>query len=74
MSFKPAIKVYGESPYYTNGQTFATYDEALASARNRSWNWTMAEDYKAVESDEPVNYRWDEKLGDVSLPDPNIGA
>ncbi len=67
MSFKPAIKVFGETPYYTNGQTFATKDEADKSARNRYGNWTMAEDWKSVESDEPVNYKWEDGVGDVSI-------
>ena len=72
MSWKPAIKVFGEAPYHQNGQTFATEAEAFASARSRYSRWTMAEDYKAVEvstDENPVNYRWDEKLGDVRLED-----
>jgi hypothetical protein len=67
MSWKPAIKVYGEEPFYTNGQTFATKEEAEKSARNRLWNWSLAEDSKAVESEEPVNYRWVDGIGDVSF-------
>ena len=67
MSFKPAIKVYGEEPYYTNGQTFATEEEAHKSAVNRMFNWTLAEDVKVVESDEPVNYKWVDGQGDVSI-------
>ena len=68
-NWKPTIKVFGEAPYHTNGQTFATKDEAEKSARNRSWNWTMAEDFGTVETDEPVNYKWVESVGDVRLED-----
>jgi hypothetical protein len=32
MSWKPAVQVIGEEPFYTNGQTFATKDEAESSA------------------------------------------
>jgi len=67
MSFKPEIKVYGDPAFYQNSQVFATYDEAYASAQNRHFNWTMADEYRVAEVDEPVNYRWDEVVGDVRL-------
>ena len=67
MSYKPAIKVFGEEPYYTNSQAFGTYDEAEKSARSRHWNWIMAESYRVEESDQPVNYMWDNEKGDVML-------
>jgi len=69
MSWKPTIKVFGEAPYYTNGQTFATEDEARKSARNRYGNWTQAEAYGVEESDEPVSYRWDDEVGDIRIGD-----
>ena len=46
---------------------FATKDEALASAASRFAVWTVPEDFTAVESDEPVNYRWDKEQGDVMI-------
>jgi hypothetical protein len=67
MSWKPAVQVFGEEPFYTNGQTFATKDEAEKSARNRMFNWTLVRDCRADESNEPVNYKWVEGIGDVSL-------
>ena len=68
MSFKPEMKVYGEPNFYQNAQAFATYDEAYASARNRFYNWTQVQEYRVAESDEPVNYVWEDGVGDVRLP------
>lgn len=67
MSFKPAFILPGESKPCTNAQAFATHEEANASARSRFQRWTMPTDYTVVESDEPVNYRWDAEAGDVSI-------
>lgn len=67
MSWKPAFKFRGQKELGTNGQVFATKDEALASAAARFTVWTMPEDFTAVESDEPVNYRWDKEQGDVMI-------
>jgi hypothetical protein len=69
MSWKPEIKVFGEKQFYSNSQVFETYEEAHISARNRHFNWTMAEDFRVVESEEPVNYKWVDGVGDVRLED-----
>jgi hypothetical protein len=69
-TYKPAIKVFNEDSYYQNGQTFATKEEAEKSARNRYSNWMQAEAWRADEVDAskfPVNYKWVEGYGDVSL-------
>lgn len=70
MSFKPAFKFKGQALPSTNGQAFATYEEAHKSAEQRFMFWTMPEDFLVVESDEPVNYRWDDALGNVMLGSP----
>jgi hypothetical protein len=67
MSFKPAFKFKGQAEPSTNSQAFATYDEAHKSAEQRFRVWTMPEDFCVIESDEPVNYRWDDHLGNVML-------
>jgi hypothetical protein len=67
MSFKPAFKVFGEEPFYTNGQAFATREEAEKSAKNRYHAWMQAEKWDVVESDEPVTFRWDDETGDEML-------
>jgi hypothetical protein len=36
---------------------FATKEEAAENARNLFNSWTTADDYRAVETDEPVNYQ-----------------
>ena len=56
MSWKPAIKTSGED-FDLNGQAFETKEEAEAMAKDIFNRWMLATDHKAVESDEPANYR-----------------
>lgn len=56
MSWKPAIKTSDED-FHLNGQTFETKEEAEAMAKDIFNRWMLATDHKAVESDEPANYR-----------------
>lgn len=56
MSWKPAIKTSGED-FHLNGQAFETKEEAEAMAKDIFSRWMLATDYKAIESDEPVNYK-----------------
>ena len=56
MSWKPAIKTSGED-FHLNGQAFETKEEAEAMAKDIFSRWMQATDHKAVESDEPANYR-----------------
>jgi hypothetical protein len=65
MSFKPEFLCQGE--WCDNAQRFATKEEAEASARSRFMRWTVPSDCRATESDDPVNYTWDNEKGDVSL-------
>lgn len=67
MSFKPEFQVGTDPKFYGNAQAFATEAEALASAQARFNVWTMATGFRAVESDEPVNYRWEDGVGDVPV-------
>lgn len=55
MSWKPAVLVEGE--WSTNGQAFATVEEARDSAQALQGRWTLVRDWRAVESNDPVNYR-----------------
>ena len=50
-----------------NAQRFATFEEANNSARDRFRRWTMPSGYSVALSDDVVNYRWDDALGDVRL-------
>jgi hypothetical protein len=56
MSWRPQFKVHGE--WGGNAQRFATKEEAEASAKARYSVWTMPSDWRAIESDDPVNYAW----------------
>jgi len=55
MSYKPQVKVPNDE-FTSNGLAFATEEEALASARCLMDRWFLVIDYRAIESDQPVNY------------------
>jgi len=55
MSFKPQVSTDSSGKFYGNALAFATYEEALASAKDLYERWLLAREYRAVESDEPVN-------------------
>ena len=66
MSFKPEVSTDSSGKFYGNALAFATYAEALQSASELSRRWMLVRDYRAVESDEPVNYAFvDGVLTDV---------
>ena len=55
MSYKPEFLVSGE--WSGNAQRFATYEEALESAKARFAVWTMPSDFRSVWSSDDVNYK-----------------
>lgn len=56
MSWKPAVETVGSNgEFNTNNLAFATEEEALASARDLAARWLLVVDYRAQESDQPVN-------------------
>jgi len=55
MSWKPEVQTFGDPKYYDNALRFATKEEAEASARDLSRRWMLVENWRAVESDDPVN-------------------
>ena len=57
MSYKPEVKTAGDDKWYGNSLAFATRKEAEWSAKELFERWTLTTDHRAVESDEPVNYR-----------------
>jgi hypothetical protein len=67
-NWKPAFIFRGQADPCTNGEVYATRDEAIQSAGQRFMVWTMPEDFTAVESDEPVNRVWITGQGSVSFP------
>ena len=56
MSFKPSVSTDGGATFNQNALAFATEAEALASAKDLFNRWMLATDYRATESDQPVNY------------------
>lgn len=65
MSWKP--EVFVERKWSQNALVFATREEAEQNARDLYLRWTLCEDYRAVESDQPVNYRYvDHRLVDAT--------
>lgn len=67
MNWKPAFSFRGQDKPSTNGEVYATKEEALASARQRFMVWTMPEDFTAVETDDPVNGVWVPGEGRVTV-------
>ena len=66
MSYKPMFE-FANDEIVGNAQRFATYDEALKSAQARFMVWTMPKGYLVQESEDPVNYAWDDVQGDLRL-------
>lgn len=56
MSWSPEVEVGGK--FYGNALRFATKEEAEANASDLYRRWTLTTDHRAVESTDPVNYRW----------------
>jgi hypothetical protein len=63
MSFKPEVIADSSGNWYDNALRFATLAEAEASARDLMSRWMLVRDCRAVESTDPVNYRWDPAVG-----------
>ena len=63
MSWKPEVIADSTGRWYANALRFATKEEAEASARELSLRWLAVRDWRATESDDPVNYRWDATIG-----------
>lgn len=60
-NWKPEVQTGNDKNWYGNALVFATQKEAEYSARDLMNRWLLVVDYRAVESDDPVNYRidWD---------------
>lgn len=55
MSWKPAVQTNQAGVFNTNNLAFATEEEALESARDLAYRWTLVTDYRAEQSDQPIN-------------------
>lgn len=56
MNWKPEVKVDGQ--WAQNALVFATQIEAAESAMDLYSRWTLTTDHRAVETNDPVNYKW----------------
>lgn len=66
MSWKPEVQTAGDGEAWTgNALRFATKEEAESYAFDLSMRWTAVKNTRAVESSDPVNYRWNGKLESV---------
>lgn len=69
MSFKPQVITVSSGKFCGNALAFATRAEAEASARDLAGRWTLVTDWRAIESDEPVNHIYiDGDLMPVAAP------
>jgi hypothetical protein len=68
MSYKAEVQVKGEGErWHDNALRFATKEEAVEYAKDLYSRWTLTTAYRAVESEDPVNYVWQ---GGKALPIP----
>lgn len=77
MSWKPEVQTINDSKWYDNSLAFATEKEAAHSASDLANRWLLVTAHRAVESDEPVNYRidWDSmELVAVETPHEMMGV
>jgi len=60
-NWKPEVKTANDDKWYGNSLVFFTKKEAAYSAEELWQRWTLCTDHRAVESNDPVNYRidWD---------------
>lgn len=55
-NWRPMVFVDGQ--WAGNALVFATKHEAEQNARALMYRWTLVKDSKAIETTEPVNYKW----------------
>lgn len=59
MSWKPEVIADSSGKWCGNGLAFATREEAEANVADLASRWWLVRQTRVVESDQPVNYRWD---------------
>lgn len=58
MSWRPEVQTDSSGKWYGNALRFATKEEAEANVANLKSRWLLVHATRAVESDDPVNYKW----------------
>lgn len=64
-SWKVEVIADNSGVWAGNGLRFATKEEAERSAKSLFRRWLLVQEWRVVESDEPVNYCWE---GDREVP------
>lgn len=67
MNWKPEVQVNGADVWSGNALVFATKEEAEKNVRNLEMRWLLVTGTRVVETDAPVNYKWDDKEGLVAV-------
>lgn len=67
MSFKAEVIADSSGTFCGNALRFATRDEADKYVVDLAFRWTAVRDTRVVESEDPVNYRWDSNKGAVRI-------
>ena len=63
MSFKPEVQTDRTGKWYGNALRFATREEAEKSVQDLERRWLLVHSTRVTESDDPVNYQWDDAVG-----------
>jgi hypothetical protein len=58
MAWKNEVQADNSGTWSTNALRFATKEEAEAYGLDLYQRWTLVREYRATETDEPVNYRF----------------
>ncbi len=66
-SFKPEVRADDIGKWVGNGLRFATRTEALTYLTDLSLRWFAVRQTRVIETDDPVNYRWDDWRGAVPI-------
>ena len=67
MSYKAEVVTDASGTFTGNAVAFETPEEAQGYVNDLACRWTAVRETRIVESDEPVNYRWDREKGLVRL-------
>ena len=58
MSYKPEVITNSSGKWSDNALRFATQKEAEDNTRDLFGRWTLVTEWRATESNDPVNYAW----------------
>lgn len=72
MSYKVEVKVPGESSWHSNAIRLGSQMEATFYGTDLLMRWTAVQDFRVVESDDPVNYVWTNNQGLLLLTEDRV--